>query len=27
MDYLELQRLLCPDFPVQFCEDVAKCLT
>jgi hypothetical protein len=27
MDYLELQRLLCHDFPVQFCEDVAKCLT
>ena len=27
LDYLELQRLLCPDFSSQFCEDVAKCLT
>ena len=27
MDFLELQRMLCHDFPVQFCEDVAKCLT
>ncbi len=27
LDYLELQRLLCPDFSSQFSEDVAKCLT
>lgn len=27
LDYLELQRVVCPDFSAQFCEDVAKCLT